>query len=62
MGLADLDGIEFVAKIEIIKDKQAGKKNEIRIAVTNNDQDYAALISKVHSTNIATNSNRSNWA
>ncbi len=63
-GFADLDGLEFTAKIEIIKDKQIGEKNEIKIAVPHSDKDSTASINKMHSANITpnSNSNRHSWA
>ena len=43
-GFADLDGLEFVARIDIGKDTNGEDKNEIRAAVTPDHRDYAALI------------------
>jgi hypothetical protein len=40
-GFADLDGIEFLAKIDIGKDANGEDKNEIRIAVTPDHKEYA---------------------
>lgn len=42
-GFADLDGLEFVARIDIGKDTNGEDKNEIRAAVTPDHRDYAAL-------------------
>lgn len=46
-GFADLDGIEFLAKIDIGKDANGEDKNEIRIAVTPDHKDYASLMGVV---------------
>lgn len=43
-GLADLDGLEFVALIGIGTDVRGREKNEIRAAVTPDHQDYASLM------------------
>lgn len=43
-GLADLDGIEFLAKIDVGKDQNGDDKNEIRLAITPDNKDYAALM------------------
>jgi hypothetical protein len=43
-GFADLDGIEFVARIDIGTDASGDDKNEIRAAVTPDHRDYAALM------------------
>jgi hypothetical protein len=42
-GFADLDGLEFVARIDIGTDTDGEPKNEIRAAVTPDHRDYAAL-------------------
>lgn len=39
-GFADLDGIEFLAKIDVGKDGRDDDKNEIRTAVTPDSKDY----------------------
>ncbi|MDX9859299.1 MAG: hypothetical protein RBS99_00135 [Rhodospirillales bacterium] len=41
-GFADLDGIEFLAKIDIGKDQNGDAKNEIRFAVAPNHKDWDA--------------------
>ena len=46
-GLADIDGIEFVAKIDIGKDKYDADKNEIQLAITPDHKDYAAIMGAV---------------
>ena len=43
-GFADLDGIEFVARIDIGHDSNGEDKNEIRQAVTRDHKDYAAVM------------------
>jgi len=43
-GFADLDGLEFVARIDIGTDTNGEEKNEIRAAVTPDHKDYAALM------------------
>lgn len=46
---ADLDGIEFVAKVEMDKDQYGDDKNVIRTAITAEHKQYAALMGAVHS-------------
>ena len=41
-GFADLDGIEFVARIDVGTDANGDDKNEIRQAVTRDHKEYAA--------------------
>jgi hypothetical protein len=41
-GFADLDGIEFVARIDIGRDSNGEDKNDIRQAVTRDHKEYAA--------------------
>ena len=43
-GLADLDGIEFVARIDVGSDSNGEEKNEIRQAVTRDHKEYAAVM------------------
>ena len=43
-GFADLDGLEFVARIDVGTDTNGDEKNEIRAAVTPDHKDYAALM------------------
>ncbi len=43
-GFADLDGLEFVAKIDVGTDTNGEEKNEIRTAVTPDHKEYAAII------------------
>lgn len=48
-GFADLDGLEFVARIDIGKDSNGEDKNDIRQAVTRDHKDYAAAMGSVAS-------------
>ncbi len=43
-GFADLDGIEFVARIDVGTDANGDDKNEIRSAVTPDHKDYARIM------------------
>ncbi len=43
-GFADLDGIEFIARIDIGTDASGDDKNEIRSAVTPDHRDYASVM------------------
>lgn len=43
-GFADLDGIEFVARIDVGTDANGEAKNEIRSAVTPDHKGYAAVV------------------
>ncbi len=46
-GLGDLDGIEFVAKIDVSKDQNGNDRNEIKIAITPDSKDYAAVMGQI---------------
>jgi hypothetical protein len=46
-GFADLDGLEFVAKIDVGTDTNGDEKNEIRSAVTADHKEYAAIMGAV---------------
>ena len=46
-GFADLDGLEFVARVDVGTDTNGDEKNEIRAAVTPDHKDYAALMGVV---------------
>ncbi|MCE3232467.1 MAG: hypothetical protein K0R98_724 [Rickettsiaceae bacterium] len=48
-GFADLDGIEFVGKISMGKDKYGADKNEIQHAITPDNKEYAAIMGAVAS-------------
>ena len=71
-GIGDLDGIEFVAKIDVGKDTNGDDKNEIRAAITPDHKEYASLMGVVSSapkpagnptnTTTATPGNRPSWA
>ncbi len=43
-GFADLDGVEFLAKIDVGKDGRGDDKNEIRNAVTPDQKDYQGFV------------------
>ncbi|MBX9740489.1 MAG: hypothetical protein K2X62_10465 [Beijerinckiaceae bacterium] len=43
-GFSELDGLEFVARIDIGQDTNGDDKNEVRGAVTPDHRDYAALM------------------
>jgi len=45
-GFADLDGIEFVAKVEMDKDQNGDDKNVVKTAITPDHKDYAAVAGK----------------
>lgn len=46
-GLGDLDGLEFVARIDVGTDSNGEEKNEIRQAVTRDHKEYAAVMGGV---------------
>lgn len=46
-GFVDLDGLEFVARLDIGKDTNGEEKNEIRAAVTPDHRDYATLMGAI---------------
>jgi hypothetical protein len=50
-GFADLDGLEFAARIDIGQDTNGDDKNEIRAAITPDHRDYAQIMGRtaVHS-------------
>jgi hypothetical protein len=45
-GFADLDGIEFVGKVEMEKDQYGEDKNVIRMAITPDRKEYAAVMGR----------------
>ena len=47
-GLSDLDGIEFVAKIDVGTDANGEEKNEIRMAVTPDHRGYSEVMGQQH--------------
>lgn len=49
-GFADLDGLEFVARIDVGTDTNGDEKNEIRAAVTPDHKGYAAAMGMVAAT------------
>lgn len=46
-GLGDLDGVEFVARIDVGTDANGDEKNDIRQAVTRDHKEYAAVMGGV---------------
>jgi hypothetical protein len=42
-GFADLDGIEFVAKVEMDKDQNGDDKNVVKTAITPDNKAYAGI-------------------
>jgi hypothetical protein len=44
---ADLDGIEFVGKIDVGPDANGEDKNEVRMALTPDHRDYAQIMGRV---------------
>lgn len=46
-GISDLDGIEFAAKIDVGKDQHDNDRNEIKLAITPDHKDYAALMGQI---------------
>lgn len=45
-GFANLDGIEFLAKIDVGKDANGDPKNEVRFAVAPNNKDWKTFLEK----------------
>lgn len=48
-GFADLDGIEFVAKVDMEKNQNGDDKNVVKTAITPDSKDYAAVMGRVTS-------------
>lgn len=48
-GFSDLDGIEFVAKVEMEKDQNGDDKNVVKTAITPDSKDYGAVMGRVTS-------------
>jgi hypothetical protein len=46
-GIGDLDGLEFLAKIDVGKDANGEDKNEIRTAINPDHNEYAALMGMI---------------
>ena len=46
-GLADLDGVEFLAKITVAQDQNGNDKIEIKFAITPDHKDYAKLMGNI---------------
>ncbi len=70
-----LDGIEFVARIDVTKDPRGESRNEIRTAITPDHKDYVKVMGKITiptnnhqhqstqlNNNNIINNNRPNWA
>jgi hypothetical protein len=57
----DLDGIEFVARIDEVIDSNGNRKNEIKTAVTSDCKEYGG-IAKKSEPEIQQSINRPNWA
>ena len=70
-GFQDLDGIEFVARVDVEKDQNGEDKNVVKQAITPDHKDYAALMGQTSAVPIAsqqtqaapaTPPNRPSWA
>lgn len=63
-GLAELDGLEFLAKIEVEKDQKDKDRNVIKYAVTPDHKEYAAIMSAVSTAQMpaAASSTAPSWA
>lgn len=67
-GFADLDGIEFLAKITTKKDQNEELRNEIRFAITPDHKDYKSVMGsiapamKTQTAPAASAANRPAWA
>ncbi len=46
-GFADLDGIEFIARVDVEKDAKGEDRNVVKVAVEPDHKDYAALMGSV---------------
>ena len=55
--LGDLDGVEFVARIDIEKDQNGDDKNVIKLAITPDNKEYASLMGAVSGAASAPQSN-----
>jgi hypothetical protein len=71
-GIGDLDGLEFLARIDVGKDTDGDDKNEIRAAITPDHKEYTGLMGIVSSVpkpagqstsaTTANTGNRPSWA
>jgi len=70
-GFQDLDGIEFVARVDVEKDQNGEDRNVVKQAITPDHKDYAALMGQSPAAPIApqqtqaapgTKPNRPSWA
>lgn len=66
---AAIEGLEFVARIDVTNDENGHLKNEIRAAITPDHKDYASIkngnrpqTQHQHTQSTNNNSSRSNWA
>jgi len=46
-GFADLDGVEFIARIDVEKDQNGDDKNVVKAAIQPDHRDYAALMGAI---------------
>ena len=53
--LADLDGIEFIARIDVADDDKYGKKNIIRTAITSEHKSYNSVMKQTAINDLTTN-------
>ena len=60
--IADLDGIEFIARIDVVKDQHGYDRNEIRFAITPDHKDYAKIAATQNQKPSSSNSNPPLWA
>jgi len=58
---ADIDGLEFVARIDATSDQNGNLKNEIKTAITPEHKDYETIM-RGDNTGDINHSNRPNWA
>ena len=62
---AAIEGLEFVARIDVTNDENGHLKNEIKKVITPEHKDYAVVMNGANSRYLQqsfNNSNRSNWA
>lgn len=60
--LADLNGIEFIAKIDTYVNQYGEQKNDIKVAITPDHKDYAAVMSNIAARQPSNVSNHPSWA
>ena len=49
-GLGDLEGVEFIARVDVEKDQHGNDKNTIKYAVTPDHKEYASLMGQIAAT------------